>query len=350
MANNQVYVGFSGGVDSLAAALLLKEAGHIVTAVHLILHDPSPDTTARHLQSLADTLKISLIIKDLRTRFRETIIKPFAEHYLSGKTPNPCIWCNERIKLQALAELIREHGVPWMATGHYAKKIFDSKSGRWFIARGEDRAKDQSYFLAFVSQEHLSPLLLPLGGETKRAVKAKVTSLYPQVTGHPESHDICFLKGTSLPEFITAWVGSGTDKGTFIDRDGNVLGTHGGVSRFTIGQRRGIGIADRTPYYVTALFPDKNQVQIGKEEDLFRSTFRVTACHWHLPPDAETLNVSCQIRYRHTAAPAALKVLGLDQAEVTFEKPQRAITPGQIAAFYQGDRLIGAGVIETVAP
>ena len=349
MTKERVFVGFSGGVDSFAAAFLLKEAGYEVTAIHLILYDPTPEGTEKHLRALTDNLDIPLITKDLRDRFRNTIIGPFAESYLSGRTPNPCVWCNEQIKLQALSELAEKPGVSRIATGHYAKKGFDDTRRRWFIQRGRDRKKDQSYFLSFVSQAHLRQLLLPLGDRIKADLLSKIRAEGYPVEERPESHDICFLQDTSFAEFITSWAKPGRKKGTFVNREGKILGTHEGFYRFTIGQRRGIGIADRTPYYVTALFPEKNQVRIGKAEDLYRSTFRVTDCHWHLPPDDDTLNIHCQIRYRHTAAPAILKVQNPRQGEVTFQKPQRAITPGQIAAFYQGDSLIGAGVIDTVS-
>lgn len=348
MKKKEVFVGFSGGVDSFAAAFLLKEVGYHVTAVHLILHDPSPQKTEKQLHALAESLGIPLITKDLRNRFRDTIITPFAKSYLSGKTPNPCVWCNEQIKLRALSELAGEHGVPWIATGHYARKELDEKQQCWIIKRGRDKKKDQSYFLSFVSQEHLKKLLLPLGDQIKAELVSKIKKGNHPVGERSESHDICFLQGTSFAEFITAWAKASKGEGTFVNKSGKILGTHDGFHRFTIGQRRGIGIADRTPYYVTALFPERNQVQIGKEADLYKSTFRVTGCHWHLPPEGNDISVLCQIRYRHKAAPATLRVLDSNKAEVSFEEPQRAITPGQVAAFYREDLLIGAGTIDTV--
>ncbi len=350
MSREGVIVGLSGGVDSFAAAYLLKEAGYQVTAVHLILHDPSYEATKRHLEILAKSLGVPLVTRDLRDRFKKTIIEPFVKRYLAGKTPNPCAWCNERIKFHVMTEIMEELGIPLMATGHYAKKEFDPIHQRWFIARGKDRSKDQSYFLAFATQEQLERLLLPLGEETKKNIKEGMKDLCAPVSLRSESHDICFLEGTSLSAFISAWIGQKTKKGTFVDSRGNVLGAHEGFYRFTIGQRRGIGIADKTPYYVTALFPEKNQVQVGKVEDLYKTTFRASECRWHLSPETETFPVACQIRYRHAAAAAIVQVLEARLAKVTFSEPQRAITPGQIAAFYQDNRLVGAGVIETVEP
>ncbi len=350
MNGEGVIVGLSGGVDSFAAAFLLKEAGHRVTAVHLILHDPAYEATKRHLDALSESLGVPLVTRDLQDRFKKTIIEPFVKRYLAGKTPNPCVWCNERIKFRALTEIMEELKIPYMATGHYARKEFDPIHRRWYIARGKDRSKDQSYFLAFATQEQLERLLLPLGEETKKNIKEKMKDLCAPVFQRPESHDICFLEGTSLSTFISAWGGQKTKKGTFVDSTGNVLGTHEGVYRFTIGQRRGIGLADKTPYYVTALVPEKNQVQVGKVNDLYKTTFRVTDCRWHLSPETETLPVACQIRYRHAAAPATLRILGPKQVRVTFSEPQRAITPGQVAAFYQDDCLVGAGVIASIEP
>ncbi len=350
MPEKRVLLGFSGGMDSFAAAVLLKEAGYEVVCTHLVLHEPDPDVTVEHVQTLTRRLELPLIVKDIRSRFREGIILPFVETYLSGKTPNPCVWCNEQIKLQVLSDLTKEQSAQWIATGHYAKKAFDPACKRWTITRGKDPSKDQSYFLAFVSQDHLKPLLLPLGDETKEDLRTRMKAYDFPFTEQSESHDICFLKGMTFREFITGWTRAKPEsKGVFIDKKGRALGTHDGFYRYTVGQRRGIGIADKTPYYVTALFPERNQVQIGKLEDLYKSTFSVTNCHWHLPPGDETLTARCQIRYRHKAAPATLRIRNENRVEVTFTRPQRAITPGQVAAFYREDRLIGAGIIESVA-
>ncbi len=349
MPSDHVLLGFSGGMDSFAAALLLKEKGYRVTAVHLILHDVEPASSKRRLRALAGRLDIPLISVDLRDAFRENIIRPFAESYLGGKTPNPCVWCNEQIKCQGLLALLKKYDARWIATGHYSRKVPHPETRRWIIARGADRSKDQSYFLSFVRQEQLDKLLLPLGNKLKEDLRSRLTSLDSSVTAQRESHDICFLKGESYRKFLDAWVpGNLRGEGAFIDASGHVLGTHRGFFHYTVGQRKGIGIADRTPYYVTALIPERNQVRIGKESDLYKSIFTVTACHWHLPPPGKPAQVLCQIRFRHAAAPATLRTLGPYRAEVHFKTPQRAITPGQIAAFYQQDWLIGAGVIEKV--
>lgn len=347
MSGKHVLLGFSGGMDSCAAAHFLKKEGYLVTAVYLTLYKKDPGPLSKHLRQLSDCLNIPLIIEDRRAMFRKMVIEPFTESYLSGKTPNPCIWCNELVKLKALADLMKNRKAELIATGHYAKKGFDPDSNRWFIKRGWDRAKDQSYFLSFVSQGQLSKLLLPLGDKTKREIRELMVSLRLPIPEGSESHEVCFLEGESYKKFISHHAPNSA-KGAFINAKGEVLGAHDGMYGFTIGQRRGIGIADKTPYYVTALYPKKNQVQIGKVDELYKSTFYVTDCLWHLPCKEKTIDVLCQIRYRHPAKPAILKVLAPDHVEVTFSTPQKAITPGQIAAFYQDDRLIGAGIIEKV--
>ncbi len=350
MSSEHVLVGFSGGMDSCAAVHFLKEEGYRVTAVHLVLYNTRSGEGTHHLETVADHLNVPLIIADKRKLFRETIIKPFAESYLSGETPNPCVWCNEGVKLRVLQEMMPAHQATWIATGHYAKKVFDPKSRRWTICRGSDRSKDQSYFLSLVPQEHLTPLILPLGDRTKSDIRVLMQTLALPIPKDVESHEICFLEGNAYTNFITTYLQQPAPEGTFIDANGKVLGTHDGFFQYTIGQRRGIGIADRTPYYVTALHPGTNQVQIGKVEELYRSTFTVRECRWHLPPSENTLSTTCQIRYRHAAAPASVRILPFNRAEVVFFNPQRAITPGQVAAFYQGDRLIGAGIIEKSMP
>jgi len=349
MSGKHVLVGFSGGMDSCAAVHFLKEEGYRVTAVYLVLYEKDPGPLSKHLRQLSDRLNIPLIIEDRRAMFRKIIIESFTNSYLSGKTPNPCIWCNEHVKLKALADLMKSRKASLIATGHYAKKELDPDSHRWFIKRGRDRAKDQSYFLSFVSQGHLEKLLLPLGGKTKKEIRELMVSLRLPIPEGSESHEICFLEGESYTKFISdRHHASNSAKGAFINAKGEVLGVHSGIYGFTIGQRRGIGIADKTPYYVTALYPEKNQVQIGKVDELYKSVFYATDCRWHLPCKEKTIDVSCQIRYRHPATPAILKVLAPDRVEVTFSTPQKAITPGQIAAFYRNDRLMGAGIIEKI--
>ena len=349
MSGKRVLVGFSGGVDSCAAVYLLKQKGYEVTAIHLILHEPEQHgASTDRLKTITRHLHVPLVMVNRQDLFQKTIIEAFVKSYLSGETPNPCTSCNEEIKLQTLRELMPVHKASWIATGHYAKKVLNKESQQWTICRGADRAKDQSYFLSLVTQKNLRPLLLPLGDKTKRNVKALAHSLLPAVPKDTESHEICFLKGSSYIDFLVSYLEDPARKGTFVNADGEVLGTHNGTFRFTIGQRRGIGIPDRTPYYVTALHPETNQVQIGKISELYQSTFTVRECRWHIPPGEDVISVNCQIRYRHPTAAASVRILTSDRAEVTFLKPQRAITPGQIAAFYRNDCLVGAGIIEKV--
>lgn len=350
MPKEHVLVGFSGGMDSCAAVHLLRREGYRVTAVYLTLYGKTIDSRSKRIRQLADRLNVPLIIEDKRAVFHKMIMEPFTDSYLSGNTPNPCVWCNEEIKLSVLAELMTSQDASWIATGHYAKKGFDPDCQRWFIRRARDRKKDQSYFLSFVSQGHLRRLLLPLADKKKGEVKRLMDKLSIPITEDSESHEICFLEGNAYTKLISPRHHPPmSSKGAFVNAKGEVLGTHNGFYRFTVGQRKGIGIADKTPYYVTAIYPDKNRVQIGKVDELYKSSFYVRECRWHLPPTTDTFKVSCQIRYRHAPSNARLHVLSHNRAEVTFSSPQRAITPGQIAVFYQDDRLIGAGVIEKIA-
>jgi len=349
MPKPRVLVGFSGGIDSCAAAYFLRHQGYDVTGVILIFHEGAPGDPVGRARTLAGALGIPLIVEDRRDNFKNKIIAPFIETYLAGKTPNPCILCNEQIKLKTLNDLADRHGARYFATGHYAGKEFDTASRRWVITKASDKNKNQSYFLSFVSQEHLERLLLPLADKQKSDLRTLMKVLGISIQDEEESHEICFLNGRSYRDFLREQPGlSLPGKGSFIDKNGRVLGHHDGYHAFTIGQRKGIGIADATPYYVTAIFPESNQVEIGKREDLYKASFHVGACYWSLPPKKQTLSVDCQIRYRHTPAPARLSLNSPQSGILTFSVPQPAVTPGQVAAFYNGERLIGAGLIEAV--
>jgi tRNA-specific 2-thiouridylase len=352
MPKPRVLVGFSGGIDSCAAVYFLQQEGYDIIGVTLIFHGDETETgdLRRRVQALAEDLGISLIIEDRCDFFEGKIILPFIDTYLSGKTPNPCIWCNEQIKLKTLGELADQYGIQYFATGHYAGKEFDAEAQRWLITKAKDRRKDQSYFLSLVSQEHLERLLLPLADKRKTDIRLLMKDLGISILQEEESHEICFLNGKSYRDFLCSRPGiSLPGEGMFIDKNGTVLGRHAGYYNFTIGQRKGIGIADTTPYYVTALFPDTNQVEIGKQQELYKNSFRIKACQWYLPPVKKTFLIDCQIRYRHAPAPAHLSLEDSRTGLVTFSESQPAIAPGQVAAFYEGKRLIGAGIIETVS-
>jgi len=348
MSKPRVLVGFSGGIDSCAAAHFLQHQGYDVTGVTLIFHEGVPGDPVSRARTRAGILGIPLIVEDRRDSFKDQIITPFIKTYLAGKTPNPCVLCNEQIKLKALHNLADRYDAAYFATGHYAGKEFDPVARRWVITKADDKDKDQSYFLSFVSQTHLEGLLFPLADKKKSDIRVLMKNLGLPFQDKEESHEICFLNGKSYRDFLRKQPGLPLPgDGTFIDKNGRVLGRHGGYHAFTIGQRKGIGIADATPYYVTAIFSESNQVEIGKREDLCQISFWVGACRWHLPPKDKTLPVDCQIRYRHTPVPAHLSLKDSRNGILTFSVPQPAITPGQVAAFYQGKRLIGAGLIET---
>lgn len=353
-----IAVAMSGGVDSLCTAALLKERGHEVFGVHMRLLPaggnglPGRDAADGKdllLAELAARLDIPLIFADLQADFEELVIRPFIEAYLEGLTPNPCVLCNPRIKFGRLLQEARRAGAQRLATGHYARILPpDESSPRFRLCRAVDPAKDQSYFLYNLTQEQLASAILPLGSRLKRDVKlwaeeAGFSGFIPE-----ESQEICFIPSGSYQEFLASRTGSNRTPaaGPIVDVNGKVLGEHRGLFAYTVGQRRGLGIASSAPYYVVALEPATNTVRIGRADDLFCREFRATGVNWVSISRPET-PLRCQVRIRnqHAPAPACVSPQGERDAVVRFEQPQRAVTPGQAAVFYDGDFLLGGGTI-----
>ncbi len=348
----------SGGVDSLTTALLLMEQGLEIWGIHMVVGSPASHggrpgdspldskKTRISIEKIKENLQIEIKIVDLREPFEDLIIKPFVSSYLKGFTPNPCIPCNARIKFGILLEKAFEHGAKSFATGHYARIRKDTASGRWQLLRGVDKSKDQSYFLYQLSQEQLENALFPLGEKTKKEVCEYVKERNLVSLPSEESHEICFIPDNDYKNFIKKVTGIDDSPGYIIDRKGKVLGRHKGIFRYTIGQRRGIGIPAREPYYVTGVDPGANTVKIGRKEELLGRRFIVSDLNWvSIPRPHETLKALVQIRYRHRASGALIELLGENRALIDFFKPQRAITPGQYAVFYDGDLLLGGGQI-----
>jgi tRNA-specific 2-thiouridylase len=299
---------------------------------------------------IADALKIPFAAVDMRERFTELVLKPFLAAYLEGRTPNPCVSCNERVKFGALLEAADSLGASLLATGHFAKiKRDDTGAPRLF--RGKDPAKDQSYFLHRVAGEVLGRLLLPLGGLTKRDALARVEAAGLADIVLPASQDLCFLAGSSLGEFLRH--GLGTERfreGDIVDPEGNLLGTHRGLFDYTVGQRRGIGIPAEEPYYVLKLDVEANRLVVGRKEDLLTSKFLVDDVLWREESEPEeTRPVEVKVRYRARPVPASLRRVE-ESVEVVTEKPVDAVAPGQAAVFYHGDAVAGGGVIRCALP
>lgn len=337
----------SGGVDSSVAAALLKEGGVEVVGVFMKLAQPDLDEQVERVQEVAAFLEIPLQLIDLREDFSREVLDYFAEAYFAGRTPNPCMVCNRRIKCGALLDRVRRDlGAEFMATGHYARIVRDGGSGKSRLFKGRDHRKDQSYFLSRLGQNQLRFLLFPLGELEKKEVIRRAEKFGLSGRHGRESQDVCFLKARSVADFLRGYRAGPEPAGPIVTMDGREIGRHQGIQAFTVGQRRGLGIPDRTPYYVVRLDPRTNTVMVGKEEDLLHSVLETGSIHWIAgePPDLPA-DYEVKIRYRHAAAKARVE-WGLDGGvRMVFAHPQRAATPGQFAVIYDGEQVLGGGEI-----
>ncbi|CAK8714638.1 tRNA-specific 2-thiouridylase MnmA [Candidatus Electronema halotolerans] len=331
-----VGIALSGGVDSTTAAALLLKQGLTVEGFFMLLL-PESEKQVGKVQLVADQLGIALHLVDLRQQFQEQIIAAFAAAYQQGLTPNPCVVCNELIKGGLLMEAMLAHGMEAMATGHYAQ----IRNGR--LCRGSDPSKDQSYFLCRLAADQLARLILPLGAWRKEDVFAQARALGFQHFDGSESQDVCFLAGQTLAAFL-AEQGVASRSGEIVTADGRILGEHQGCWQYTVGQRRGLGLPDATPWYVIALDAQRNQVIVGKNEELFQRGLLLTDLRWQIAPPEQWQGL-VQLRSRHRAAEAQVMPAAQDCWRVCFAEPQRAITPGQFAVLYENDAVAGSGVI-----
>lgn len=336
----KVAVALSGGVDSFVAALLLKEQGHDVFGVHMQVSDDPRGVEAS--RKAAEFLGIGHHVLDLREAFERLVVEPFLRSYLEGRTPNPCVLCNERAKFELLKGFALGLGAEAFATGHYVRK--GTWQGRETLWRGRDGRRDQSYFLWRLTQEHLRGVIFPLGDYTKEEVRRLASSKGYVPPG--ESREICFIRG-DYRRFIEDRLGGEVKPGPIVDREGRVLGWHLGVHRFTVGQRHGLGLRASRPYYVIGIEGNR-VVVVGSEEDLYSRRLRAHGVNWIWgEPPGEEFSALGQIRYRHRAAPCWVKVEG-DGLYCEFSEPQRAITPGQALVLYDGERLLGGAWIGEV--
>lgn len=331
----------SGGVDSTVSAALLLEQGYHVEGFFMLLPVPGLEQQKEKVARVADKLRIPLHFIDLREAFSRQVLGYFLSSYQQGITPNPCIFCNQHIKFGLLLDVMHQKGMDKTASGHYAGIISTSTSH--IIKRGADPRKDQSYFLCRLTSDQLQHHLFPLNELTKDTTFNKAETLGFQFNGE-ESQDVCFLQ-SDLPSFLSTH-GIEEQPGDIVTLEGQKLGTHKGVWRYTIGQRRGLGLPDATPWYVVALDGARNQVIAGKQDDLLHTELTVHSLIWHCRPASFPWQGGVQIRSRHTAVQAEVIPLEHDRAKVIFTTPQRAVTPGQYAAFYVGDKLAGSGIIE----
>jgi tRNA-specific 2-thiouridylase len=338
----KIGIAMSGGVDSTACALLLLQH-HDVHGFFMRLAGPDLDKQEQRARTVANQLGIDLQIIDLSREFSTTILHYFTTTYQQGLTPNPCMICNHTIKFGIFMDAILASGMDAMATGHYAR--IEKDGDTYQLYKGSDKTKDQSYFLARLDHCQLSRSLFPLGEHQKKEAYQLVEEHGFSDFRGQESQDICFLESTPVGQFLSERIPQAEQTGRIVTREGQDLGVHQGLFHYTIGQRRGLGIADISPWYVTALEPETNTVIIGKEEDLYRDTLLIHQPHWLQAPDEEQ-TYQIKIRYRHQGADARIKRIDDRHWEIHFKTPQRAITPGQFAVIYDNDRVLGCGEIE----
>jgi tRNA-specific 2-thiouridylase len=339
----------SGGVDSSVTAGLLLEEGYEVEGASLRLwdcHREEPRNCSDYIgaRNVAALLGIPYTMMDLRPQFLKTVVKPFVSSYLTGRTPNPCVACNRDFKLGALLEWARERGADYVATGHYARVFRHPTTGRFSLRRGADRNKDQSYFLFSLSQDQLAQTLFPLGDLEKIEVRRAARRFGLPVADRPESQDICFGDYRALVEGSVR--GEELLAGEIVDRSGKVLGRHGGIHRLTVGQRRGLGISAPKPLYVLEIDTVSRRVVVGSKEELRCLGLVAAGVNWMEPFIGEEMAAEVQIRYRSPQIPCVVRTSDNGTWEVRFQGGFPAVTPGQAAVFYQGDRLLGGGWIE----
>ena len=354
---SRVIVGLSGGVDSSVAAYLLKQQGYQVTGVTMALWDGQYKASGKHAcygpdeeeeihlaREVADKLGISHYVYDCSSEYKESVLQYFKSEYLAGRTPNPCIKCNQLIKFGLLPSMAEKEGLQFdfFATGHYAKTEWSEEKQRFLLKKGMDAKKDQTYFIYRLSQEQLSRILFPLGGYTKTEIKALAKEVGITVEDMEESQD---FYGGDYKDLLDI----AENPGDIIDSKGRVLGRHKGIWNYTIGQRKGMGIAYSEPLYVIALDKEKNTVIVGIREETFNTSFIVNDLNWiTIEQLNRPMEVWCKIRSAQKEKEALIEPLENGEVTVTFFHPNDSITPGQSAVFYEGDLVVGGGIIKSI--
>lgn len=346
-------IAMSGGVDSSVAALIMKNNGYecIGVTMKLIGEGISPscctDNDIADARAICDRLGIAHHLFNFSDNFKQYVIDSFVSAYENGCTPNPCIECNRHLKFDRLFKEAERFGCEKIATGHYARVAYDEKSGRYLLKKAFDSTKDQTYVLYSLSQEQLSRAYFPLGEMTKEQVRVLASEGGFINANKKDSQDICFIRDGRYTEFIESYTGKHYPEGNFVDTEGKVLGKHKGIIRYTIGQRKKLGLVLPEPLYVVDVCPDTNTVVLGKEEALFKRELTAHKINLISVPKIEgKMKVKAKIRYRQTEAPATVIQTADDEIKVIFDEPQRAITRGQSVVLYDGDTVVGGGIIK----
>ena len=358
----------SGGVDSSTVAAMLRAEGHSVIGLTMQLwnqrrlagREGMPETVQGRCCSLddvydarrvAEIIGVPYYVINHERRFEDEVVRPFVNEYLSGRTPIPCSLCNNHLKFDQLLVFAEQIGAEKLATGHYARVEFDEGCGRWLLKQPTDRSKDQTYFLFGLTQDQLSRTMFPLGNLTKPEVRELARQHGLALAEKPDSQEICFVPGGDYKRFLDAYLDEQNESlpdtsGELVTTSGEVIGTHSGIHNFTVGQRKGLGVATGSPLYVIQIKGDARQVVVGAGEELYSKTLRARNVNLiSVEKLTATIRVKVKIRHRHEGAAATLEAAGDNEVLVTFDGPQRAVTPGQASVFYDGDTVVGGGWI-----